>query len=408
MITVQQATEFIMQAVRDWGVERVPFMSAAGRILRETVHADRPFPPFDRVMMDGIAIPYESYERGQQIFGIEDVQAAGMPRLQLANLADCIEVMTGAVLPDQTDTVIPYEHLQMAEHEGFRRCSILQSVSRGQHVHRCGTDVAAGAALLQNGQRIGAAEIGVLATVGHTEALVSCQPRIILVATGNELVEPRETPEPYQIRVSTVYSLAAALLEIGMPSEVVQLPDETEHLHTHLELLARRSDVIICTGAVSAGRFDHLPGVLSGLGMQTVFHAVRQRPGKPMLFGVFPEGPALFALPGNPVSGFMCFFRYLLPWLKACLQATPDQPVFAMLSESVVFGKPLDYFMPVKVECSAIGQYIAKPVRYSGSGDLAGLVAADGFLELPAGRETFEAGSAWRLWPFRSLPPAHR
>ncbi len=390
-----------MAAARDFGTEPVPFEAAAGRVLRERVAADRPFPPFDRVAMDGIAVHFDSYQRGQRIFGLEDLAAAGMPQLQLANFADCIEVMTGAVLPEGTDAVIPYEHLEITEHEGFRRFHILKPVTEGQHIHRRGSDVQAGATLLKPGIRIGAAEAGVLATVGKTEVTVSRKPRVMLIATGNELVPVAETPEPHQIRMSNIFSLRAALLQAGIEAEYMHLPDDTAHLREALGALLAKADVLICTGAVSAGRFDHLPDVLLSLGAKKVFHAVQQRPGKPLLFCTFHNGPAVFGLPGNPVSGFMCCYRYVLPFLNTCMQLAPVPQEFAVLEEDVVFDKPLEYYLPVRLSPQSNGILTARPVPYHGSGDLASLLHADAFLALPVEQDTFPKGSSLAVWRFR-------
>lgn len=401
MMRVPEAFAAIMATARDFGIESVPFEAAVGRVLRETIYADRDFPPFDRVTMDGISINYDSYVRGQRIFGLEDVQAAGMPQMQLRNLADCMEVMTGAVLPDLTDTVIPYEHLDITEHEGFRRFTILKEVAKGQFIHRRGSDAPEGKPLLEPGIRLTAAEAGVLATVGKTQVLVSKLPRVVLIATGNELVPVGDKPEAHQLRISNIYNLAAALKGLGIQAEKVHLPDDVQHLTQHLNALIPAADVLICTGAVSAGKYDHLPEVLKAAGMQEVFHKVQQRPGKPLLFGTFNNGPVVFALPGNPVSGFMCYYRYVQPWLNACMQDTTNKPTFAVLEEDVNFDKPLEYYLPVKLKCSPEGQWLAKPTIYHGSGDLASLLLADAFMALPADQDVFRKGSSFPVWKFR-------
>lgn len=399
MMRVPEAFAAILATVRDFGTESVPFEAATGRVLRETIYADRPFPPFDRVTMDGISIHYDSYVRGQRVFGLEDVQAAGMPQMQLRNLADCMEVMTGAVVPDLTDTVIPYEHLDISEHEGFRRFTILKEVTKGQFIHRVGSDAQEGKPLLEPGIRLGAAEAGVLATVGKTQVLVSKLPRVVLIATGNELVPVGDKPEAHQLRMSNVYSLAAALQ--GISAEIVHLPDDVQHLTQHINRLIPTADVLICTGAVSAGKYDHLPEVLKTAGMQEIFHKVQQRPGKPLLFGTFNNGPVVFGLPGNPVSGFMCYYRYIQPWLKACMQDITSKPEFAVLEEDVTFDKPLEYYLPVKLKCSPEGVVLATPAAYHGSGDLASLLLADAFMALPADQDVFRKGSSFPVWKFR-------
>jgi len=400
LLDVTTAFAAVMGTTRDFGMETVPFTAAAGRVLREPVLADRDFPPYDRVTMDGIAIDYETYAKGQSVFGVEDMQAAGMPRMLLSNTANCMEVMTGAILPELTDTVIQYEHLEASEHDGFKRFTIKAALEKGQNIHKQGADAAAGQLLIPAGTMLTAAEVGVLASVGKVTVNVSRLPKVAIIATGDELVPVQSTPDIHQVRISNSYSLAAALTELGIVATCHHVTDDEEAIR-ELFTSIRDADVWICTGAVSAGKYDYLPQVLSAMGMIKVFHKVQQRPGKPFLFGEFEEGPVVFALPGNPVSGFMCCYRYILPWLKANLQyITPPVP-YAVLGADVNFKFPLTYFMPVKLHPVAGGQLIALPPPYHGSGDLAALLHADGFLELPPDKDIFEKGSSYPVWKFR-------
>lgn len=363
--------------------------------------ADRPFPPFNRVTMDGIAINFEeSYAKGQTIFGVEDMQAAGMPGKQLSNMANCLEVMTGAVLPELTDTVIPYEHLEAAEHEGFRRFTITQPVTRQQNVHWQGMDVPAGQTMISAGTRIGAAEIGVLATVGKHQVMVGRLPKVAIISTGDELVPVTNTPAPHQIRMSNVWSLAASLRELGVQATCHHVSDNKSAI-TELFQSLMDTDVWICSGAVSAGKFDHLPQLLEQLGMHRVFHKVEQRPGKPFLFGLFHEGPVVFALPGNPVSGFMCYYRYVRPWIQAAMGHDPLPVPYATLGADILFDKPLTYFLPVALQSQPSGGLKAIPHPYHGSGDLASLLKADAFMELPAMQDKFREGESYPVWMFR-------
>ncbi|TWV99054.1 molybdopterin molybdotransferase MoeA [Chitinophaga pinensis] len=400
LIDVTAASAAVMSTVRDFGMEQLPFTAVAGRILREPVLSDRDFPPYDRVMMDGIAIDYETYAKGQTVFGVEDMQAAGMPRKQLGNTANCMEVMTGAILPELTDTVIQYEHLTVTEHEGFKRFTINAAVEKGQAIHRQGTDAAAGQLVIPAGTWLTAAEIGVLASVGKTLVNVSRLPKVAIIATGDELVPVADTPDIHQVRISNSYTLAAALKELGIEATCYHVADNEAAIRALFESL-KHADAWICTGAVSAGKYDYLPLVLEQMGMQQLFHKVQQRPGKPFLFGQFEDGPVVFALPGNPVSGFMCCYRYVLPWLRASLQYTAPPMPHAVLGADVTFASPLTYFMPVRLHPVAGGQLIALPPPYHGSGDLAALLQADGFLELPAEQRVFEKGSSYPVWRFR-------
>jgi len=399
---VSTAYAAVMNTVRDFGTEDLPNTAVAGRVLREPVLADRPFPPFDRATMDGIAINFsESYDKGQTIFGVEDIQSAGMPRKQLGNMANCLEVMTGAVIPELTDTVVPYEHLEVTEHEGFKRYTITQPVEKHQHIHWQGADGVTGQTLVNPGVRLTPAETGVLATVGKHMVSVGRLPRVAVIATGDELVEVTATPAPHQIRMSNVYSLAASLQALGITAGIHHVTDNKAAIE-ELFISLLNADVWICSGAVSAGKYDHLPAVLEGMGMQRVFHKVQQRPGKPLLFGLFKDGPAVFALPGNPVSGFMCFYRYVQPWLLAGMGHTVPPVSYAVLERDVFFDKPLTYFLPVQLQPQPNGRWTAIPHPYNGSGDLVSLLQADAFMELPATQNEFKAGECYPVWKYRN------
>jgi molybdopterin molybdotransferase len=148
------------------------------------------------------------------------------------------------------------------------------------------------------------------------------------------------------------------------------------------------------------GKFDYVPAALEALQVAPLFYKVQQRPGKPFWFGAHPEGPLVFALPGNPVSGFMCIHRYFLPWLRASLGVAPEAALYAVLDEDFSFAPPLQYFLQVTLRSSPQGQLLATPVAGNGSGDFANLVDTDAFMELPAERDNFKQGEVYRVWRF--------
>lgn len=386
MISVAEATRRILAHVPPSRLESVALIEAEGRVLAEPLHADRDFPPFDRVTMDGIAFRAAAWEAGQRRFPILDVQAAGMPQRTLHQPDACMEVMTGAVLPLGTDTVVRYEDLLLEE--GHAIVSENATVALRQNIHAQGSDRRAGDLIVKPGRRIGAAEIAAAATVGKSRLLVQSLPRVAVVSTGDELVPVAATPLPHQIRTSNSLALAALLrAEFGISCTLHHFPDDVAHIKAGLQEILQSSDVVVLSGAVSEGKFDHLPRVLADLGVEKVFHKVAQRPGKPFWFGHAPGPTAVFALPGNPVSAFLCACRYLRPFLGGSIHAH-----YAVLAAPVVFKPALTYFLPVRLESRPDGYTYAHPLPGHGSGDLANLTDADAFLELPAEREVFEIG----------------
>jgi len=398
MISVTEATNFIQSTTRDYGIESVPLSEAIGRALRENLYADRPFPPFNRVTMDGIAIQYSAFANGQRIFPIEGVAAAGAPQMQLQNEKNCLEVMTGAILPGNTDTVIRYEDMQLLD---GKITLLTKELKFEKNVHKLGSDRQKGELLIKEGQIISPAEIGVAATVGKTHLKVSKYPKTIIISTGDELVEVSENPLAHQIRKSNVHLLQSMFTRKGIPAEVMHLKDDYDTVMTGLWSVLREYDLIILSGGVSAGKFDYLPKALKELKVKEHFHKVKQRPGKPLWFGESPEGTIIFALPGNPVSSFSCAQKYVLPWLQKSLSLAPQSTIYAALSQDYTFKPDLTYFLQVKISYSENGQIIATPFTGNGSGDLANLTNADGFLELPRGRELFKKGEVFSFVSYR-------
>jgi len=400
MHTVSAAEKIILNHAPDPCWEKVPLSDILGRILGEDLLADRDFPPFDRVTMDGVAIRYEEFAQGRRNFAIEGIQAAGSPQQKLSDPAGCIEVMTGAMLPDETDTVIQYEQLKM---ENGAVTILSESVNFRQNIHFKGIDRKAKDCIVCKGKKIGPAEIATAATIGKSVLQVARLPRTAIISTGDELVKVEETPLPHQIRSSNVFAIQALLQEqYGIKSRLFHYPDNREAIQAGLSEIFNSFDLVVLSGAVSEGKYDFVPQILQALGVEKCFHKVSQRPGKPFWFGALPGKAVVFALPGNPVSAFMCACRYLLPFLSHSLAESRRDPEMAMLMEKVTFNPALTYFLPVRLKLGADGVLQAYPLPGQGSGDLANLNDADGFLELPLDSDVFLPESVFPLHRYRS------
>ncbi|HMR42482.1 MAG TPA: molybdopterin molybdotransferase MoeA, partial [Saprospiraceae bacterium] len=391
-------TEIILDTELEKGTDRVGIENAINRILAENIYADRDFPPFDRVTMDGIAIKFEEFQSGRRFFKKENLAAAGSAQLILQNPENCIEIMTGAILPENADTVIRYEDLDQ-KNDGFQ--INLENVKPGQNIHRKGEDKKESAVLIATGKLISPAEIGVCATVGKSKLLVKKLPAIVVISNGDELVEIEERPLSHQIRKSNNWSVRAFLQQNGIHCDLAHLPDNQKIIEQELKALTDKYDVLVLSGGVSMGQFDFIPQTLESAGIELLFHKVSQRPGKPFWFGKKGNEKVVFAFPGNPVSTFMCAIRYFLPWYKKKFQAADFSPEAAVLSDNFEFKPDLTYFLQVKTFPGAESKLNAKPIVGNGSGDLSNLVDADGFLELPKDRDKFRAGEIFPYYPFR-------
>ena len=378
MITFEEAYRRIMLNTKDFGDEAVDLMKSTNRILGESIYADRDFPPFDRATKDGIAIKYESFEKGIPYFNVEGVVSAGMPQQKLIGEENCLEIMTGAVLPHHTDTIVMYEDIEIVD--GF--ASIKSNPRKGQNIHKKGEDKKQGEVLLEKGIRISPADIGVFATVGKVEVLVKKLPKVCVISTGNELVAISKIPLAHQIRTSNVLSLQAALYSENIVADHVHLLDDKKSITQKLGVALKEYDVLLLSGGVSKGKYDFIPEVLEDLGVDKVFHKVSQRPGKPMWFGRHESlKTAVFSFPGNPVSTFANYHIYFLPWLYNSLGGE-NESEFIILDEDIPNTTPMTLFIPVKTFWNK-GTLMARKIENSGSGDLTSLAYSDGFICLP-------------------------
>lgn len=398
MISVEEAVRIIQETVKDFGIEPIALEQSVGRVLREDLYADRDFPPYDRVTMDGIAICRESFQNGRRRFPIAGVAAAGSPQMELKSPKQCLEVMTGSILPVGADAVIRYEDLEISDKVAT---IILDEVKPEQNIHKRGEDRQKGALIVAKGRKLSPAEIGVAATIGKAQIQVSRLPKTIVISTGDELVEVEETPLPHQIRRSNVYRLKATLMRYGVPVDTFHLQDNMTEILQSLENILEEYEVVLMSGGVSKGKFDYLPEALAKLGVKKMFHRIAQRPGKPFWFGQAPNGSLVFALPGNPISSFLCTHRYFMPWLDACLGLPTVAAPKAILQQDVTFKPDLTRFLEVRLDYDDAGRILAWPVQGNGSGDLANLVDADAFLELPRGRDAYEKGAVFSLFFYR-------
>lgn len=399
MITVEEAERLILENKIDITTEKVPIELALGRILAEDFCADREFPPFNRVMMDGIAIQFTQLKEGKTTFEIEATAAAGSPQKILQNNQNCIEVMTGAMLPINTDMVIRYEDLSISG-KTVQIAANISGFSERQNIHPQGSDRKTGDIIVPKGRKISPAEIGVAATIGKSEILVQRKLRAVVISTGEEIVPITENPLPHQIRTSNGFALQASLKNWGLETENVLLPDDQEVIESKIAEFTQTFDVLILSGGVSAGKFDFVPQALENQGVKKLFHKVSQRPGKPFWFGKAHNGTLVFALPGNPVSTFMCLNRYFKKWLDTS-QGIENQQLMAELTEDFKFKPELTFFLQVKLTYSSTGKILATPVEGHGSGDLANLVEADAFLELPLERNLFMKGEVFKAFIYR-------
>lgn len=395
MMTVSEADQILREKIKPFNPITCPIGDAQGRALHEDVVADRDQPPFHRVTMDGIAIDFAAWEAGQRQFKIQGTQAAGQPPLALARSEDgCIEIMTGAMLPDGCNCVIPYEDVTIDGDTAIISADTPgQAVQRMQNIHERGSDCQKGQVLIKKGTTLHSPQISIAASVGYAQLQVNDKPRIAIITTGDELVDVGDPVEPYQIRRSNGYAIQSVLkLRDEFETSLHHVADDRDHLTTLLTQALADHDAIILSGGVSRGKFDYVPETLEKVGVTEHFHRVKQRPGKPLWFGTHESGKPVFGLPGNPVSSLVCFRRYILPQLYRAMGFPPPVKEIVILRNRFDFDPPLTLFLPVKVIISIDGNRMATPLPTNTSGDFITLAESDGFIELPAPIKYFPAG----------------
>jgi molybdopterin molybdotransferase len=377
MIEIEEALRIILEQRVNIEIEQVPIELAQGRILAENIDADRDFPPFDRVTMDGIAIDFEQYKNGQRFFEVEQIHTAGSPTYALKNITKAVEVMTGATLPTSTNCVIRYEDLEEKDN-GFE---IRSELNINQNIHKKGIDKKAGEILISSPVHLEAMELAVAATVGKANILVFSQIKVAIISTGDELVAVDEPVLEHQIRRSNAMAIKALIKPYTANVTLFHLIDDKEELKNKLAQIVDEFQVLILSGGVSMGKKDFVPDVLAELGVKKLFHKIKQKPGKPMWFGVKNQ-KTIFALPGNPTSTIVCTLAYVLPWLVSQYGVNERRVKQAKLTNEMIFKGNLAHFVQARLEYRKAETWAA-PLTNNGSGDFVNLSNSDGFLAFP-------------------------
>ena len=387
MIPVEEAMGIILQEVRPLPPVRVPFPEALGLVLAEDVHATEPMPPFQAASVDGFAVIAADSSPLRRLIG---EQSAGYVSNVTVTPGTAVRVTTGAPIPTGADAMVMVEFTE--ERDGSVR--IDTSVETGSNIRPVGQDLTQGQLVLARGVFLGAPEVGLLATVNQTEVLVYPRPRIGVMSTGNELVEPGTPLKPGQIHDANRFTLMSAVRETGgVPIDLGMVTDETEVLHETFDRGLRQTDALLTSGGVSMGQLDLVKPYLAARG--TIhFGRVRAKPGKPVTFATI-DGLPIFAMPGFPVSALVSFEIYVRPALRKMAGHAhlhrPRRQVELAHHVSHTVGRT--EFQRAIVTRNASGHYTATTTGFQGSGRLASLHGANALLVLPSQQGEFPAGA---------------
>jgi molybdopterin molybdotransferase len=387
MINPNEALNLIQGLIVPQQVQNVAIQDAIGLILAEDLTADRDFPPFNRAMMDGIAIKNTAIKK----WLIEDIAFAGEPQKHLRNSEAAIEIMTGAPVPLECSSIIKIEDIVFFELAGEKWAEYTgqDAIKHGQFIHTQASDCKKNDPILSSGSKIGPVEIAIAATIGKSELSVFKKPAIAIFSTGDEIVGIHEKPQAHQIRSSNSVMLESVLKSHGFSTTVAHMKDEKSVVAKSLESALEKHEILLLSGGVSAGKKDFIPEVLAELGFKPIFHKIAQKPGKPLYVGNRADGRLVFAFPGNPISTLTCFWIYFLPWLLGNKLILSTIPVVNLPASN----PKLDQWLPVKIKG---GQ--AETLKNNGSGDLFHWKFADGLVWQ-------KAGSTDQSIPFFPLRP---
>ncbi|NOX42899.1 MAG: molybdopterin molybdotransferase MoeA [Gammaproteobacteria bacterium] len=388
IISVDEAINIIMDHTSIMGTERVPTQNALNRTLAQNVIGGRHHPPWDNSAMDGYAVQWEDIKNATpnsptELRVIGEVQAGGMLSRAVGQ-SEAALIMTGAPVPNGADTVIRIEDTE----PNGSLVNILKPCGQGGNIRLEGEDVMKGERVLHSETLIRPAEIGMLATTGHASTLVYQQPKVSVLATGDELTELGEPISPNQIVNSNSYSISALVQESGgIPLLQATAKDTKANLESKVRN-AISADIALIIGSVSVGKYDFVKDVLGDLGVDMKFWRVKMRPGHPVAFGVLPRSKypqdgerLLFGLPGNPVSCMVAFYQFVLPAIR---KMTGRQNLFLprveAITENDVQNNSNRRHFSRAVTRYENGKYITRLTGNQGSGIISSMVQANSFM----------------------------
>jgi molybdopterin molybdotransferase len=394
MLSVAEAQSIVLKHARALAAETVPLAAEnLGLVLAEDVQSDIDMPPYDKSLMDGYAVRSSDLPEGRAILHvIEEITAGQVSRRSLGQ-GQAARIMTGAPIPPGADAVVIVERTKALA--GDRVQIEDRPAKPGLNILARGREMRRGETILRAGTVLRPQEFGTLATVGRTVVKLFPRPQVAVLSTGDEVVEPTQEPGPGQIRNGNGAMLVAQVRRAGaLPHFLGIARDRVESLRPFVAE-GLRSNVLVLSGGVSAGKLDLVPGVLQELGVQAHFHKVEMKPGKPVFFGTH-DATLVFGLPGNPVSALVCFELFVRPALRRLMGHTTAETRLVQLPLAREFAYATDRptYHPARLNWNSTGPEV-ELVPWFGSSDLRGLGESNAFVVLPPGNQRHPAGQCF-------------
>lgn len=394
MIDISKAIKIIDRETGPLGSVRVELADAVTRVLREKIVADIDLPPFDRSQMDGFAVVAAATKHAPVTLKIVGESAAGRGWHKTMKRCEAVRIMTGAPVPKRADSV---QKVELTTEHGPVRTSgpggpvkfveILEPAEKGRFIVRKGSEIKKGKTIFRSGEIITENMIATLAAFGYAKVKVGKRPRVAILGTGSEIVEVAKKPGRDQIRNSNSVMLDMFCRKFGAETTISPIvKDEISALRSEISKAAKSSDILVITGGVSVGKYDHTKTALIELGAEVFFDKVRLKPGKPTVFARLGR-TLVFGLPGNPVSAAVTFHLFVR---KAILKmqsaaATDLRKGVAVLTADAKAARDRDTYLPSRIETNKLGQLLAHPLKWQGSSDFIGFAQADSLVFVPRG-----------------------
>ena len=386
MISVSDAIDIINRETGSLRSERVEIGDAVGRVLAQPIVADTDLPPFDRSQMDGYAVIAKDTLKSPVTLDLVGESAAGRGWHHELKAGQAISIMTGAPVPKGSDAVQKLELTRLASDSSVE---ILEPTEQDRYIIRSGSEIKKGETIFNSGELITENMIAAIAAFGYAKVKVAKQPRVSILGTGSEIVEINKRPGRDQIRNSNSVMLKVLSRKFGAATSIIPIAkDDMSVLKTQISNAAKNSDVLIITGGVSVGKYDHTKTALTELGAEIFFEKIKLKPGKPAVFARLRKC-LVFGLPGNPVSAavtFQLFVRQALSQLQGASEPSAKRG-FAVLATETRGAKERDTYLPASLSTSKLGQLVAHPLKWSGSSDFVGFSRAEALIVVPQGSQ---------------------
>jgi len=383
MIAFEEALEIVLNTAQKTKIEEVEMIKAIGRVLAEDINSDINMPPFDKSAVDGFACRKYDFDKNIELEIIEIIPAGICPE-KTVSAGKCAKIMTGAMLPQGADCVVMIEDTEIHEN----RIRFIKRIS-ATNICYLSEDVRINDLVLSKGTFVKPQHIAVMAAVGAWRPKVYCKPKIGIISTGDELVEPNIKPVAAQIRNSNAWQLMAQAQKAGAASHYEGIAaDNKASTYEKINTALQNNDIVLLTGGVSMGDFDYVPEIMHEIGIRILFKSIAVQPGRPTVFGI-KDDKYIFGLPGNPVSSFVQFEMLVKPLIQRMTdnQTINSELVLPMGSDLHRKKTERKSFLPVSIRN---GEVFA--VEYHGSAHIHSYVFADGIIAMEKGILSLKKG----------------